>query len=177
MSDRAEFFVRGEPLDGPPLHYGASGLDYVYLLNGFTVEDDPDYGRLVSIDDVDDLHRTIGSHIIRQKREMTGPEFRFLRKQMGFTQEEYALKFGTDVQTIANYEKGKTIPGPSQYLTRTLFALWLMPPDARAGVMREMAETMQQHERGHQRLGSARGRKICSPRVRQWQEGRGICHV
>lgn len=106
MSERAEFHVRGQPLDGTPLHYTASGLDYVYLLNGFTVEDDPDYGRITTIDNPDDLHAAIGLHIIQHPRPLTGPEFRFLRKQMGLKQRDLAPKFGS-VQTVANYEKEK----------------------------------------------------------------------
>jgi DNA-binding transcriptional regulator YiaG len=53
------------------------------------------------------LHRAIGMYVIRQKRELTGPEFRFLRKQMRFTQKTFAERTKVDVQTIANYEKGK----------------------------------------------------------------------
>jgi hypothetical protein len=88
MSERADFHVMGQPLDGTPLHYTASGLDYVYLLNGFTVENDPDYGRMVTIDDENDLHRSIGLYVITRPRTLTGAEFRFLRKQMGFKQKD-----------------------------------------------------------------------------------------
>jgi transcriptional regulator with XRE-family HTH domain len=35
---------------------------------------------------------------------MCGPEFRFLRKQMGLTQTELAELFDVSDQTIANYE-------------------------------------------------------------------------
>src|SRR5262245_61892833 len=69
MNERAEFHVMGQPLDGgEPLHYTASGLDYVYLLNGFTIEDDPDYGRMVSIHEPDALHVAIGLYIISRRR-------------------------------------------------------------------------------------------------------------
>jgi DNA-binding transcriptional regulator YiaG len=144
MSERAEFHVMGQPYDGAPLHYTASGLDYVYLVNGFSIEDDPDYGRIVTIDAQDDLHKAIGLHIITQGRALTGSEFRFLRKQMKFTQVDLADRFGTDVQTIANYEKGKKIPPMSEQLMRMTFCLWIMPPDGRAEVMKRIAEEAQQ---------------------------------
>jgi DNA-binding transcriptional regulator YiaG len=172
MSERAEFHVRGQPLDGTPLHYTASGLDYVYLTNGYTVEDDPDYGHLVSIDAVDDLHRAIGMHIIRQPRELTGPEFRFLRKQMGFRQKDLAPRFGVDVQTVANYEKGRTIPATSGRLMRVLFVLWITPPDARAGILKQMVDAMQNAQATLKNISA-----ITAPNdvplsiVKQWQLG------
>jgi putative transcriptional regulator len=144
MSERLEFHVMGQPMDGEPLHYTASGLDYVYLINGFSVEDDPDYGRIVAIDSPDDLHKAIGLHIITQERPMTGAEFRFLRKQMKLTQKEVAERFrGADVQTIANYEKGRKIPPASEQLIRMIFALWLTPPDTQAAVLKQIADEVQ----------------------------------
>jgi len=144
MSERAEFHVMGQPLDGTPLRYTASGLDYVYLINGFTVEDDPDYGRIVSIQAMDDLHKAIGLHIINQQRGLTGPEFRFLRKQMGFKQAGLAVRLGVDVQTVANYEKGKKIPSTSDRFMRVLFVLWITPADTRAEVVKDLTEMVQQ---------------------------------
>lgn len=94
MIERTEFHVMGQPFDGEPLHYTASGLDNIYLLNGFNVDEDPDYGRLLSIVAVDDLHRAIGMHVINLDRKMTGREFRFLRKQMGCKQKELAEALG-----------------------------------------------------------------------------------
>src|SRR5690606_6111594 len=103
MKQRAEFHVMGQPFDGEPLHYTASGLDYVYLLNGFHVEEDSDYGRIVTIEAPDDLHRAIGMRVVGQERDLKGQEFRFLRKQMGLRQQDIADQIGVDVQTIANY--------------------------------------------------------------------------
>lgn len=143
MSERAEFHVMGQPSDGKPLHYTASGLDYVYLVNGFSIEEDPDYGRIVTVDAPDDLHKAIGLHIVTQDRPLMGAEFRFLRKQMKLTQSELAERFATDVQTIANYEKGRKIPQMSEQYMRMTFVLWIMPPDARAQVMKEIAEQVQ----------------------------------
>lgn len=170
MSDRAEFHVRGQPLDGTPLHYTASGLDYVYLSNGFTVEDDPDYGRIVTIENVDDLHCAIGLHIIQKKRGLTGAEFRFLRKQMKLKQKELAHGWGMDEQTVANYEKGKTIPTASDHLMRLEFALWMMPPDTRAEVLKELAAALR-HER-RRRGGEHSSTRPAMPLgiLKQWQE-------
>lgn len=170
MSERAEFHVMGQPYGGKPLHYKASGLDYVYLLNGFNVEEDPDYGEILSIDAVDDLHRAIGLYVIEQPRGLTGPEFRFLRKQMGFKQTDLAERFGTDVQTIANYEKGRKIPPISDNYMRMCFALWIMPPDERAEVLKQYAEQIQRRkrEKKNQTLRNPR-RQSHFPIVKRWQ--------
>jgi hypothetical protein len=84
MSERAEFHVMGQPLDGV-LHYTVSGLDYVYLLNGFTVDDDPDYGRIITIEHERDLHRAIGLYVITRPRTITGAEFRFCESRWGLS--------------------------------------------------------------------------------------------
>jgi transcriptional regulator with XRE-family HTH domain len=170
MSERAEFHVMGQPLDGKPLHYTASGLDYVYLNNGFSIEEDADYGRTLSIDAVDDLHRAIGLYVIEQPRGLTGAEFRFLRKQMGFKQTDLAERFGTDVQTIANYEKGKKIPPISDNYMRMFFALWIMPPDERAEVLKQYAEEIQRRkrEKKNQTLRNPRRQSHFSI-VKKWQ--------
>jgi transcriptional regulator with XRE-family HTH domain len=176
MRERMEFHVRGQPLDGTPLHYTASGLDNVYLVNGYTIEDDPDYGRIVTIHEEDDLLRAIGCSIISRPRALTGSEFRFLRKIMEDTQEELAEAFGVNVQTIANYEKGKKIPGASDRLIRMMFALWTVPPDARASVLKDWErELLQRQERDGDDSDAP---SSCSPFAKQWAQGGGeLCHV
>ncbi|MET0528406.1 MAG: hypothetical protein ABW003_08685 [Microvirga sp.] len=42
-----------------PYHYCESGLANVWLVNGFTFTDDLNYGRFVSFNDIDGLHRAI----------------------------------------------------------------------------------------------------------------------
>lgn len=140
MSERAEFHVMGQPFDGAPLHYTASGLDYVYLLNGFTIEEDPDYGCLITIKNERDLHHAIGLSIILRPRAMTGAEFRFLRKLMGFKQKTLADELGVNEQTVANYEKNKIIPNSSEQYMRMLFLLSITPDDAHAEVIKRLKE-------------------------------------
>ena len=53
------------------------------------------------------LHRAIGLHIVTARRD-DGAELRFLRKQLRLTQEALAQRLRVNVQTVANYEKGKT---------------------------------------------------------------------
>lgn len=172
MNERAEFHFLGQPLDGTPLHYTASGLDYIYLRNGFSIVEDPDYGRLISIDDVEDLHRTIGLWLITQPRPLRGTEFRFLRKFMKFRQKDVAKRFGVDEQTIANYEKDKKIPTTSDLYMRHIFLLFIMPPDARAEYIQEVAELIQRHE--PQDIAHTAS-EIHPPIIRQWHKANDQC--
>lgn len=176
MSERAEFHVMGQPYDGKPLHYTASGLDYVYLINGFSIEEDPSYGRIVTIDAPDELHKAIGLHIITKDKGLTGPEFRFLRKQMKLTQKELAEDWfnGADVQTVANYEKGKKIPPASDRLMRVVFAVWLTPADARAALIKSITEEMKKRARPL-RTKTRREHSSYPEIVRRWQPSEMCC--
>ena len=90
-----------------PYHYLESGLDTVWLRNGFTIRDDPQ-GRVVFFADLDGLHRAIGRDLVDGKRLLTGPEFRFLRLEMIKSQANLGRLIGVSVETIAHWETGKT---------------------------------------------------------------------
>ncbi|MGA8688694.1 MAG: hypothetical protein WB662_01985, partial [Methyloceanibacter sp.] len=50
MTERREYyFIMGQAMLPEPYHLPAIGLPNIWLLNGVTFEDDPDYGQLVSI--------------------------------------------------------------------------------------------------------------------------------
>ena len=87
-------------------HYRECGLDNVYLVNGFTV-DEEDGEEYVSIDDIHGLHRLIAKQIVDKTTAMTGAEYRFLRIEMNLSQKTIGELFGVDAQTVARWEKGK----------------------------------------------------------------------
>lgn len=87
--------------------YILSGLDNVYLLNGYTITH-TDYGDAVSITDVDGLHKMIAEVLINKSQRLIPAEFRFLRKEMKLTQGMLANMFGVSDQTVARIEKGET---------------------------------------------------------------------
>jgi len=64
-----------------PYHYTQCGLDDVYLMNGYHEQDTP-YGKGVSIDNADDLHKAIAMQLCLKKAELHPKEFRYLRKMM-----------------------------------------------------------------------------------------------
>src|SRR5438552_4121364 len=101
MKKRAEFFIQGRERLRKPYHYIASGLDNVFLTSGVSINETP-YGTMVSIENLNGLHRAIGLHIVEKEEPLTGPEFKFLRKQMNRTQRDIATVMKISDQTIAN---------------------------------------------------------------------------
>ncbi len=142
MRPRAEFYMKGRPFRDQPYHLKAVGLPNVYLCNGVTIEDDPDYGKLITIEDIPGLHAAIGLHIVAKPDAMTGPELRFLRKELGLTQEALAQRLRVSVQTVANYEKGKTGMGAAETAVRALYMLHILPDEADASLIRSFADAI-----------------------------------
>lgn len=106
--------------------YTGSGLEGIYLKNGYTIVESS-YGRGVKIQDVEGLHRAIAIDIVKQKKPMTGHQFRFLRKEQDLIQEEAAALFRVDPQTIANWEKkgSEPVPGASDIAMRAWYSAYI----------------------------------------------------
>ena len=106
--------------------YTGSGLEGIYLKNGYTIVE-TSYGKGVKIQDVEGLHRAIAVDIVQQKKPMTGHQFRFLRKEQDLVQEEAAALFRVDVQTIANWEKkgSEPVPGASDIAMRAWYSAYI----------------------------------------------------
>lgn len=101
-------------------HYVESGLDNIWLQNGYLEEDTP-YGRTVSFTDIPGLHESISLSIVEQAGRLGGPEIRFLRRQMEMSQVSLAELIGVTSQSIALWEKGKAvITAPSDKLLRLI---------------------------------------------------------
>ena len=100
-------------------HYLESGLRNVWLANGYRKIDTSD-GEAIAIEDVGGLHRAIGGNLLC-KRKLSGAEFRFLRKELGFSQVMAGRILGISGQSIALWEKHGRIPGPAERLLRVLY--------------------------------------------------------
>lgn len=140
-----KFFISGRPMLPKPHHLKSVGLPSVYLLNGVTIEHDADYGDLVTVENMQGLYRAIGLNIIAKASEMTGTEFRFLRKQMALTQRDLAERMSVSDQTIANYEKGKTAPAQAIAHMRLLFLVDVLPPESSARLIKQLSQMMKEH--------------------------------
>ena len=103
-------------------HYKGCGLDDIYLVNGYELTKASDGEEEICINDLDGLHRTIGERLVIHKKDLSGKELRFLRKQMDLTQSELARFIGLSVQQVARWEKNQCqISGPADYMLRALY--------------------------------------------------------
>jgi putative transcriptional regulator len=101
-------------------HYTESGLDHIWLEDGFTLENHPNYGELVSIWNVRGLHLAIGQWLIGQPRGLTGAEFKFLRTEMDLSQRVLGQLLGVTDQAIAKWEKARQKPVANKAAERLL---------------------------------------------------------
>jgi DNA-binding transcriptional regulator YiaG len=102
-------------------HYTESGLDNVYLADGYEFVEAPG-GQEVRITDIDGLHEAIGRTLIADKKNLSGKEIRFLRHEMLLSQARLAKLLEVGEQTVHRWEKGKAeIPKPAETLIRLLY--------------------------------------------------------
>lgn len=100
-------------------HYTESGLRNIWLANGYAVRD-IDGEQAVAIHDADELHRVIGRRLARKPR-LTGTELRFLRKEMGLSQNRLADMLGSTEQTVSLWERHGRMPKGLDRLVRLLY--------------------------------------------------------
>ena len=104
-----------------PYHYTESGLDSVYLQNGYEIVTSRK-GKGVIIQDIDGLHEAIGQDIVGNKKKLRGKEFRFLRNELLLSQEFLARLLQVKELTIARWEKEQArIPLTADAAIRLLY--------------------------------------------------------
>lgn len=102
-------------------HYTDSGLDNVFLANGFTEKKIGD-DVYVSIQDIDGLHKAIGLNIVNNSPRLTAREIRFLRVELDMAQTHLAHLFDVSESTVRNWESGRVeISGAADRLLRVLY--------------------------------------------------------
>jgi len=87
------------------LHYRSCGLSNVWLLNGYKSYETK-YGTGYSYEDIDGLYRAITVAVCTFNWKITPNVMRFLRKRLGYSQEEFGKEFGCTGQAVAKWEKG-----------------------------------------------------------------------
>lgn len=104
------------------IEYKGCGLLNIFLSNGYQEIETP-YGKSVSIDDLEGLHRAIGTEIVTREPTLSGLEFRFLRKELELSQDRLGNLLGRDAQTIALWEKEKSdLPKMADMLLRAIYS-------------------------------------------------------
>ncbi|WP_158553304.1 MULTISPECIES: helix-turn-helix domain-containing protein [Mesorhizobium] len=121
MKNEQKFYCGDNAPAAKPYHYKECGLDNIYLMNGYHIEEE-DGEDYVSIDSADELWKAIGLDLVRAKKILSPKEIRFLRGQMEKTQSEVATLLRVDDQTVARWEKGKVkLSGTADIAFRVLF--------------------------------------------------------
>lgn len=101
-------------------HYTKSGLDNVWLVNGFHEEETP-YGLGVTIERVKELHAAIASALVDKAGALTGKEFRYIRRELELSQARLGELMGVTAQSVANWEKDHEVKEPSDFLLRHIY--------------------------------------------------------
>ena len=98
--------VKCDRTDNKPEGYRflESGLDYVYLLNGYELEKDEDGEEMLSIKNANKLHKEIAKNIALYKERLSYQEVRFFRSLLRLTQEQLAKELGVTSRQIQNWE-------------------------------------------------------------------------
>jgi DNA-binding transcriptional regulator YiaG len=103
-------------------HYTESGLDNIWLLDGYEWHQGPS-GPKLKIRNIDGLHRAISRALVEKKGVITGKELRFLRHEMLLSQAQLAALLQITEQTVHRWEAGKSeIPKPAETLVRLLYS-------------------------------------------------------
>lgn len=95
--------------------YSESGLDYVFLKNGFVLENDPQYGELITIQGVSDLHERLDQILLVQAPYLDGAAMRLFRvSALEQTPEDFAMALGMTTTQIKELESARAKPLPEE---------------------------------------------------------------
>lgn len=87
--------------------YDECGLDNVILAD-FPLRTDDAGEEVVTIENVNLLHRVLVGAVAVKEGGLTPKEIRFLRSEMSMSQAELAKLVGRDGQTVGRWERGET---------------------------------------------------------------------
>lgn len=87
--------------------YTESGLDNV-IIHGAELVVDDDGEEVVSIPNINGLHKAIAESILLRQSSMSGKELRFIRTEMGLTQAELAEIVHREPLSVSRWERGET---------------------------------------------------------------------
>lgn len=94
------------------VRYDACGLDNI-ILQGMPVVKDDGGDTVYKVPNIRVLHAIIMLGVVTHPGALSGKEVRFIRTELGKTQEELARDLHKDGQSLARWEKGKTTMDPN----------------------------------------------------------------
>lgn len=109
-------------------HYTESGLDNIYLVNGFEITLLENGEQEIFIHDLSGLHKAIGLSLVFKQGLLSGKEIKFIRTALDFSQKSLGKILGCDYQTVLLWEKAShPISKSADHLLRVLFYSYLQP--------------------------------------------------
>ena len=131
-------------------HYKESGLDNIWLVNGYTIHQTP-YGEGVSIHNTAGLNEAIGRWLVSLPKPINGAELRFLRIEIEMTQKHLAALLGVEEQALRRWEKyrSKPINGAADRLLRAIYNEYIDGD----GSIRRLVDRLSSLEGNHQISG------------------------
>jgi len=122
-------------------HYTQCGLDNVWLENGYTIKSTR-HGEAVAVDDVSGLHSLLAIALAGGHMPLSGKEFRFLRTQLGLTQEGLAKMMGVTEGAVSLWERKGNVPRANDQWIR-LMVLAKHDGDAKVSEVLERVRTVE----------------------------------
>ncbi|PZP57211.1 MAG: hypothetical protein DI586_01060 [Micavibrio aeruginosavorus] len=118
-------------------HYKDSGLDNVFLANGFSIDED----GTVFIKDIHGLHKAIGEELIFLTRKLRGKEIRYIRHYLDLSQKALGELLGVDYQTVLRWETGKNkITKASEKFLKIIFYGYLNKKEGMEEIINRLSD-------------------------------------
>lgn len=112
-----------ENKSGQTYHFVEVGLDNVYLANIDTSHCRECGADAVSIPQSEQLLHCIGEALVLSSGLLTGPEIRFLRKNLRVKINDFAKLLRVNRVTVSRWENGQDITEPIDLLIRSIYLL------------------------------------------------------
>ena len=132
-----ELISMNDPVDSELYHYVECGLPNVWLVNGFERHSAP-YGQGVSIHDMSGLHKCIAKFLCDKTEPLTGQEFKFLRREMDFSQQAVGKLLGLQSRQIRNIEKSEETRNPYDLWMRHIYLESIDPESSLVELMERL---------------------------------------
>ena len=120
-------------------HYVECGLPNVWLRNGFEKKQTP-YGEGVSIYDIEGLHRCIARTLCDKPGQLSGREFRYMRRELDFSQKMIGEIFGRSDRSIRDLEHKEAVKEPYNGFMRHLYLESIDPESSYIGLFKRLRD-------------------------------------
>ena len=118
--------TKGKPGSNDPHHYVECGLPNIWLENGFKRQETP-YGTGVAIQNLAGLHRCIATALCDKPEPLSGAEFRFLRRELDYSETDLGSLLGRTARLLRNIEHRVEVEQPYDNLIRHVYLESIKP--------------------------------------------------